>query len=297
MPRTLLPDQRCIVHIAEVTDDGLVVSDVLETAELLLEAPNWTLDGAALVLNGDGALWRLPLDDGALERIDLDVPELNNDHVLDPDGEHVFVSAMDGHIYRGALAGGPTVCMTDARHGDGFWHFLHGVSPEGDEIAYVGLVIGGGTLGAGEAYAQRVSAAGPVGSTRQLTSSGKHVDGPEYSGEWVYLNTEQFSEAPGHAQVARLPREGGELEQLTFDDCVNWFPHLAPDGSRAVYIAFPTGTLGHPENLPVTLNLVEDDAWAAPVASQDLFGGQGTINVNSWAPDSRRFAFCSYPLS
>ena len=58
MPRTLLPDQRCIVHIAEVTDDGLVVSDVLETAELLLEAPNWTLDGAALVLNGDGVLWR-----------------------------------------------------------------------------------------------------------------------------------------------------------------------------------------------------------------------------------------------
>ena len=25
-----------------------------------------------------------------------------------------------------------------------------------------------------------------------------------------------------------------------------------------------------------------------------LYGGQGTINVNSWAPDSRRFAFVSY---
>ena len=27
-----------------------------------------------------------------------------------------------------------------------------------------------------------------------------------------------------------------------------------------------------------------------------LFGGQGTINVNSWAPDSRRFAFVSYEV-
>ena len=27
-----------------------------------------------------------------------------------------------------------------------------------------------------------------------------------------------------------------------------------------------------------------------------LFGGQGTINVNSWSPDSKRFAFVSYRL-
>jgi len=25
-----------------------------------------------------------------------------------------------------------------------------------------------------------------------------------------------------------------------------------------------------------------------------FFGGQGTINVNSWAPDSTKFAFVSY---
>lgn len=27
-----------------------------------------------------------------------------------------------------------------------------------------------------------------------------------------------------------------------------------------------------------------------------LFGGQGTINVNSWSPDSKRFAYVSYEL-
>jgi hypothetical protein len=28
-----------------------------------------------------------------------------------------------------------------------------------------------------------------------------------------------------------------------------------------------------------------------------LFGGQGTINVNSWSPDSRRFAFVRYEVT
>ena len=27
-----------------------------------------------------------------------------------------------------------------------------------------------------------------------------------------------------------------------------------------------------------------------------LFGGQGTINVNSWSPDSRKFAFVTYKI-
>jgi TolB protein len=27
-----------------------------------------------------------------------------------------------------------------------------------------------------------------------------------------------------------------------------------------------------------------------------MFGGQGTINVNSWSPDSRQLAFVSYQL-
>jgi TolB protein len=27
-----------------------------------------------------------------------------------------------------------------------------------------------------------------------------------------------------------------------------------------------------------------------------ILGGQGTINVNSWSPDSKKFAFVSYEL-
>ncbi len=46
--------------------------------------------------SGNGVVWRLPVDGGELEQIRIDgVPKLNNDHVLDPDGEHIYLSAND----------------------------------------------------------------------------------------------------------------------------------------------------------------------------------------------------------
>ena len=90
-----------------------------------------------------------------------------------------------------------------------------------------------------------------------------------------------------------MRRDGSGLEQLTFDERVNWFPHLAPDGAHAVYLSFPSGTRGHPAGLHVELCLVAND-WTRPLWRIPVFGGQGTINVNSWAPSSDRFAFVSY---
>ncbi len=121
-------------------------------------------------------------------------------------------------------------------------------------------------------------------------------DGPEYTpdGAWIYFNTERFS--PGSAQIARIRPDGTGLEQLTFDERVNWFPHVAPDGSRAVYLSYPPGTRGHPADLPVELRLVEGDDWRSARIVVTLPGGQGTINVNSWSPDSRRFAYVDYPF-
>ena len=88
-----------------------------------------------------------------------------------------------------------------------------------------------------------------------------------------------------------------KVERLASTDTVDWFPHLSPDGHHAVYLQYPAGTEGHPENLPVELVLVDVSDWSAPLARVPLFGGQGTINVNSWSPDSTRFAFVSYPLA
>jgi hypothetical protein len=78
---------------------------------------------------------------------------------------------------------------------------------------------------------------------------------------------------------------------------VDWFPHLSPDAKLATYISFPTGTLGHPADLDVEVRTVSTADWTTPLQSYPLFGGQGTLNVNSWAPDSGRFAFVAYPVA
>jgi len=52
---------------------------------------------------------------------------------------------------------------------------------------------------------------------------------------------------------------------------------------------------GHPANKDVVIRLAEASG-ANPRVLVTLFGGQGTINVPNWAPDSKRFAFVSYRL-
>jgi hypothetical protein len=57
--RQLRPGQRTEAWIADV--DGGPAELVYTSATVLLEAPNWAPDGEALLLNGDGLLWRLEL--------------------------------------------------------------------------------------------------------------------------------------------------------------------------------------------------------------------------------------------
>ena len=122
--RTLQPSQRAQLWIG-----GLDLAQpelLLESTDVLFEAPNWGFDGEALFVNGAGRLWRVDLSrpEPELSAVPFpDLPEINNDHVLDPDGRHIYMSAMDGHIYRGALDGGDVVRVTID---DGVWHFLHG---------------------------------------------------------------------------------------------------------------------------------------------------------------------------
>jgi len=293
--RKLLPGQVSRVHIGYADDRPSTV--VFETDEILIEAPNWTLDGTRLIVNGNGLLWSLPIDPTAsLVEIPLDdVPPLNNDHVLAPDGEYIYVSANDWHIYQASLNGGPVRRITNAGEPQRL-HFLHGVSPDGSTLAYIGLDPQGDDMWAsGNVFT--IPAAG--GQDTQLTFGSRPADGSEYSpdGESIYFNTEAFGSTSGHAQIARMSVDGSDVEQLTFDENVNWFPHISPDGRSAVYIAFPPGTQGHPENKWVEVKLVSDGRWLKPRTVERLFGGQGTVNVNSWAPDSQRFAYVSYPMA
>jgi TolB protein len=288
--RRLQANQTCRLHVYEVATGSATV--IAEFDDVLYEAPNWSLDGATLYVNGEGRLWAIPLDSASSpRRIDFeDTPAFNNDHVLDPGGSAIFLSALDGQIYRGALDGSSIHRVTDQEE---VWHFLHGVSPDGRTLSYVQIT------GAGTPSRLALSPADGGAVTVVDTGDGA-VDGPEFSpdGEWIYFNTERWASAPGHAQLARVPSNDPNphnVERLLSTDTVDWFPHVSPDGRHAVYLQFPTGTVGHPEDKEVEVVLVDTTDWTAPLDRIPLLGGQGTINVNSWSPDSMRFAFVSYP--
>lgn len=281
----------CRLHVYDVAARSDTV--VAEFDHLRFEAPNWGADGETLYLNGQGGLWAFSPDTPNRPlRIDYDgLPALNNDHVLDPGGAAIYLSAMDGHIHHGALAGGSTRRITDE---EGVQHYLHGVSPDGATLAFVRIDAAGGP--------GRLALIESGGGRVTVVDTGEgHVDGPEWSpdGEWIYFNTERWASRPGHAQLARMPSANlaaDQIERLASTGTVDWFPHLAPDGRSAVYLQYPPGTVGHPEDRDVELVVVDAQDWSTSLARVPLFGGQGTINVNSWRPDSVRFAFVSYPL-
>jgi TolB protein len=290
VPRRLQPGQRAEVWTTEV--DGGSAELVYASEALLLEAPNWAPDGRGLLLNGDGLLWRLDLSpEIELMRVPIDeLPPINNDHVLDAERGLIYLSANDGHIYVAPIEGGTAKRVT---HDSSRYHFLHGVSPDGATLASVELRRGDLSVPGRLAL---ISSDG--GETRYPEAGGSHLDGPEYSpdGAWLYFNTEEFGSHPGHAQLARMPADGGRVERLVASETIDWFPHLSPNGELATYISFPPGTLGHPPDLDVEVRLVRTANWRDCVWRFPLFGGQGTINVNSWSPDSHRLAFVAYPV-
>lgn len=291
MPRTLQAGQRAELYVHDLTTGESRLR--LTSHDLLFEAPNWTPDGRDLVVNGGGRLFRLGLDGGDLVEIPLPgVDPINNDHVLSPDGETVYVSSDDGHIYAAPFSGEGEIRRITTDKGDAFRHYLHGVSPDGGTLAYIGLELLPDDGLRTNVFLIDIASR----EERQLTDDDFQDDGAEFSpdGAWVYFNSERGSTAPGHAQLFRVPVGGGEPEQLTHDERVNWFPHPDPAGRRIAYVSFPPGTLGHPEDKDVIVRLLDEDGTVRDL--QALLGGQGTINVPSWAPDGTALAFVAYPV-
>lgn len=278
--RTLRAGQTAELYVVEVASGERRL--VFESSELLFEAPNWV--GDWLVVNGDGGLFRLPVSGGELERIELGgVPEINNDHVVSPDGATVYVSAEDGHLYAVPLAGGVGRRVSNDH---GVHHYLHGVSPDGSRLAYIGL-----ESRDGKRITNVYTVPADGGVDVQITDDEFADDGSEYGPDgWIYFN----SERAGQVQLFRI--KGELVEQLTFDERVNWFPHPSPDGSLVAYVSFPPGTSGHPADVDdVRVRLLDADGQIREVAT--VFGGQGTMNVPSWSPDGSAFAYVAYPIS
>ena len=288
--RSLLPGQRSELTIISADGTG---RDVIFTADEIIEAPNWHPSGDYLVFNAGGEIWRINTDGSGLKRIETGtIRDLNNDHVISPDGKTIYLSnSGDFALYAVGIEGGTPRKVSNA-HENNYMHFLHGISPDGKTLSYVAIE---GPEGKRRINMFTIPAAG--GPDTRLSDVSYPNDGPEYSpdGKWIYFNSERDATEPGHAQCYRMRPDGTGIERLTHSERVDWFPHISPDGQQVVYISYPKGTLGHPADKDVKLMLMPPDGSSHKEIIA-FFGGQGTINVNSGAPDSNRFAYVAYPV-
>jgi TolB protein len=270
--------------------------DVVYRDSRVIEAPNWSPDGKVLLVNTGGDLYSLPMDNAGakiLNKLNISgMDHCNNDKGYSPDGTLIAFSASHdapgSQIYTVPAQGG-----TPKRIVPETPSYFHAFSTDGQWMAFV-------AQRHGKSFnIFRVPTAG--GEQEQLTSKPAYDDGPDYSpdGQWIYFN----SNRSGGWDIWRMPVTGAgpndaRAEQVTNDGYEDWFPHCSPDGKHLVFLSFPHGTANHNGHMQVQLRMIPlpgGHVTFGPIRIlAGFFGGQGTINVNSWSPDSTKFAFVTY---
>ncbi|MCB0106521.1 MAG: TolB family protein [Caldilineaceae bacterium] len=260
---------------------------VIYRTDDIFEAPNWTLDGKALIYNSGGRLYRYDLATNRPTLIDTEpVIQNNNDHVISFDGTMLAISSRSEEdqgsvVYTVPITGGVPKRITAKAPS-----YLHGWSPDGKYLVYTAQRNGDFDI-------YRIAADGSDGDHEtQLTTAPGLDDGPEYSpdGRYIYFN----SVRSGTMQIWRMAPDGSNQEQVTGDEYNNWFAHVSPDDKWIIFVSYTQEVApnDHPAAKRVYLRLMPIRG-AGPSVVAYLYGGQGTMNVPSWSPDSKYVAFVS----
>jgi TolB protein len=278
-------EKRVIESTLETLNIETGVRTIIRRAKEHFEAPNWSRDGKMFLYNSGGKIYTIPVTGGVPQLINTGFAvKCNNDHGISWDGKELVVShtADDGKsiIYVLPMTGGEPRLVT--KNGPSYWH---GISPDNKTLAYC-------AERNGEYDVYTIAATG--GEEKRLTSTPGLDDGPEYSpdGKYIYFN----SVRTGQMKIWRMKPDGSEQIQFTStDEYGDWFAHPSPDNKWIVFVSFDKSVEGHPANKNVVLQLMPTAGGENKIVAH-LFGGQGTINVHSWSPDSKEFAFVSYRL-
>jgi TolB protein len=267
-----------------ITLDGR--ASIVYSAQGHLEAPNWSRDGKTLFFNQDGQIKKIPVEGGTPEVLDTGgATKCNGSHGLSPDGNWMAISCNmpdkpQARVYIIPSSGGTPRQVTEHPAS-----YFHGWSPDGKTIAFVRPENG----------AFNIMAIPIEGGQEVALTTGQGVsDDPDYSadGKYIYFNSNRVGTS---MQIWRMHADGSSPEQVTFDDQNNWTAHPSPDGKVVAFYSYGPGVTGHPTNRDISIRLLslEDNQIRTLVK---IVGGAGTMNVPSWSPDSKSFAFVSYQM-
>lgn len=290
----LIPAQAQSVYSSlEIINISTRQTQVVFADTVHFEAPNWMPDNQHLLVNKAGKLYKVAIEDGQWTEIKIH-PKINanNDHGISPDGKLLVFSSngiapenqSDEHtsfIYLTGIEGGEPQLVTPESLS--YWH---GWSPDGQTLAYVAR-----RNGQFDIYTISVDG----GQETQLTDTPGLDDGPDYSpdGQYIYFNAYRNNTM----QLWRMDADGKNPVQLTQDSHSNWFPHPSPDGKWLVFLTFVEDQgEAHPFGKDVKLRLMDLATGEISDLTEVFFGGQGTINVPSWSPDSQWLAFVRYRM-
>jgi len=256
----------------------------------LIEAPNWTRNNS-LIVNSNGLLYRIDLNSGIKTQINTEFANCcNNDHGISPDGSQIVISHEDGDksnplawqsskIYILPIEGGMPRLVT--KTDSSFWH---GWSPDGEKLIYTAL-----RNGQWDIYSIDVTGENET----QLTNSQFQHDGSEYSPDGMYIYYNSYDS--GYMEIWRMLANGTNHEQITNDKHSNWFPHFSADNKYMVYLCYLDDQKeAHPFGQRVILKIQDCKTKEISNIGNEFYGGQGTINVNSWSPDCKEFAYVRY---
>jgi Periplasmic component of the Tol biopolymer transport system len=267
-----------------IADSARQATVLVSEKDHRLMAPNWSRDGKTIVFTQGSAIALVPASGGTVRNLDIGgLVSCSGSHGFSPDGKLFALSCAtpdrnDRRVFIIPSEGGSPRQLTENTG------YFHSWSPDGRTILYTR-----GNKGTLTIYSMSVD-----GGPETALTSGKGVDDdPDYSpdGKYIYFNTDRW----GGNQIARMLPDGGGVEQMTFDEHKNWTPHPSPDGKSIVFLSYDPSVTTHAANKDIALRILTP-ADGKIRTLVNLVGGDGTMNVANWSPDSKSITFVSYQM-